>query len=234
MFSKKTVKYLLAIAVAAALPLSSFFILRSISDGRIHMPAHYRVDRVDSSRDADGKVVYDTVFHRVKELTLTNQLGKEVSLNKDLKGKILVVDFIFTSCRSVCPRLTDRMRLIQKSYIKKNPDWVQFISISVDPEHDSVEALRAYADRYQADHDRWWFLTGDRDKIFDYARNELGLSLQPSDGNPGMLDHSEKFVLIDTARYIRGYFNGLDIVDDRKIADDISILTMEKIKKKKQ
>lgn len=227
MSTKKNKKYLLGLALAALFPIALYVIVRSLSDGRVKIPAHFRPDSIDSSI-VKGEMKYDTVFHKVKELTLTNQVGQTVSLNKDLKGKILVVNFIFTHCTTVCPKLTENMGIVQKAFLKKNPDFVQFISITVDPWRDSVPVLRKYADAYHADHDRWWFLTGDSEKIFDYARNELGLSIQPSDAAKGMFDHSDRFVVIDTARQIRGYFNGNDMRDLKTIADDIIILTMEK------
>jgi protein SCO1/2 len=233
MRSKKTIKYIIGIAVAAALPLSLYFIMRSLSDGRVKIPAFYRAERVDSSMQ-EGVMTYDTTFHKVKDVQLTNQLGKKISLNQDLRGKILVVNFIFTSCPTVCPRLTNSMKMIQKAFIKKNPDLVQFLSISVDPARDSVAALRAYANRFDADHDRWWFLTGDSKSIFDYAQNELGLTLQPADANDGAFDHSRQFVLIDTARNIRGYYDGFEAAETKQLADDIIILSMEKKKKKKK
>jgi len=226
----KTLKYITGIAVAAVVPLSFFFVTRHFSDGRLPIPGYYRPDKITKTI-INGKTVYDTTFHKVKDITLTNQLGKTVSLNRDLKGKVLVIDFIFTTCPTVCPRLSANMREIQKAYIKKNPDLVQFISISVDPKRDTVQALRAYADRFNADHDRWWFLTGDSKAIFDYAQNELGLTLQPSDANDGAFDHSVKMVLIDTARNIRGFFNGMDRAETKKIADDIYILSIEKHRK---
>ena len=227
---KKTIKYLIGIAVAIVVPLSFFFITRQFSDGKLKIPAYYRPDKI-TKVIKDGKTTYDTTFHKLKELTLTNQLGQKVSLNKDLKGKILVIDFIFTTCPTVCPRLSANMKDIQKAYIKKNPELVQFISISVDPKRDTVQALRAYADRFNADHDRWWFLTGDSKTIFDYAQNELGLTLQPSDANDGAFDHSVQMILVDTARNIRGYFNGMDKAETKKVADDIYILNVEKRKK---
>jgi len=229
MSAKKSKKYLIGLAIAAVFPISLYLIMRSISDGRVKIPQHFRADTIDSTL-VDGKMQYDTAFHKVKELTLTNQLGREVSLNKDLKGKILVVNFIFTNCPTVCPKLTHNMGIVQKAFLKKNPDFVQFISITVDPWRDSVPVLRKYADANNADHDRWWFLTGNSEKIFDYARNELGLSIQPSDAAKDMYDHSEKFVLIDTARQIRGYFNGNDMRALKTIADDVIILSMEKKK----
>lgn len=228
MSSNKTIKFILGIMIAAAVPLSFFFITRHFSDGKLKIPAYYRPEKINSSI-VDGKKVNDTIFHQVKDLQLTNQLGKQISLNKDLKGKILVIDFIFTSCPTVCPRLSANMNEIQKAYIKKNPDLVQFISISVDTKRDSVPALRAYANRFNADHDRWWFCTGNKDSIFDYAKNELGLNLDYAD-TPDDFVHSQQMVLLDTARNIRGYFDGLDRKATGKIADDIYILNIEKRK----
>jgi len=219
------IKCLIAISIAAAVPLLFFFVTPS---AKLNIPPYYRPEQI-ISRMEKGKTVRDTLFHQVKDITLTNQLGQKVSLNKDLKGKVLVIDFIFTTCPSVCPRLSANMKELQKAYIKKNPEMVQFISISVDPDRDSVEALRAYANRYDADHDRWWFLTGNKDSIFDYAKNELGLLLENADV-PGDFVHSQKMILIDTARNIRGYFDGLDKAQTKKIADDIYILNVEKRK----
>lgn len=230
MKQNKTIKYIIGIAVAMVLPLSFFYITRYFSDGKLKIPPYYRVERIDKVIE-NGKPVADTVYHKVKDITLTNQLGQLVSLNNDLKGKVLVIDFIFTSCPSVCPQLSANMKDLQKAYIKKNPDLVQFISISVDPQRDSVPALRAYADRYNADHDRWWFLTGSKDSIFYYAKNELGLILNDADV-PGDFVHSQQFVLLDTARHIRGYFDGLDKRETQKIADAIYILNVEKKKKR--
>ncbi len=228
----KKFKFRVGIAVAVGLLLSFYFIAVNLSHGKLKIPGKYRAETINSTV-VDGKKQYDTVFHKVAPLTLTNQLGKTVNLNEDAKGKILVVDFIFTTCNSICPRMTSGMKMLQKSFIKKNPEIVQFISISVDPARDSVLALREYADKYQADHDRWWFLTGERDVIFNYARNELGLSLNDGDVQGDMI-HSSKLVLLDTARNIRGYYDGLDTMALRQIADDIVILTMEKSKKKKR
>ncbi|MFT4062629.1 MAG: SCO family protein [Edaphocola sp.] len=229
MAANKTLKYFTGIAVAAIVPLSLFFVARHFSDGKIKMPAYYRPDSVQQIQ-VNGKMANDTFFHRAKGITLTNQLGQKVDLNTDLKGKILVVDFMFTTCKSVCPNLSANMKDLQQAYSKKNPDLVQFISISVDPARDSVPVLRAYADRYTAEHDRWWFLTGNKDSIFDYAKNELGLLLTEADVS-GDVVHSGKMVLLDTARNIRGYFDGTDKAQTKLIADDIYILSVEKRKK---
>jgi len=227
---KKIIRYILGLTVACLLPLSLYFIARHYSSGKILLPHYYRIDRIDSVEEG-GTKVYDTTYHQVRDLKGQNQLGEHVSLNQDLKGKALVVDFIFTTCRSTCPMLSASMQMLQKSYAKKLPEWVQFVSVSVDPGRDSVPALRAYANQYTKEHDKWWFMTGNRDSIFNYAKNELGLILSEAD-EPDAMMHSNKLVLIDSSRYIRGYYDGLDTMAMRQLADDIAILYLEKKPKK--
>lgn len=244
MKKKKSFKYLIGLFIAIILPIGLYFLMKNFSDqgGKVKMPEHYRIENI-YSKTVNGKEIQDTVYHRVKDLELKNQLGNTVSLNKDLEGKILVIDFIFTHCTTICPLLTKNMselvdiafaRRMVKNYSYPTSEKVQFISITVDPWRDSVEVLRNYADKFNADHDRWWFLTGSPEAIFDYARNELGLTLQESDAAKGMYDHSDKFVLLDTQRQIRGYFKGDDDNELRALADAVILLTMEKKNKDKE
>jgi protein SCO1/2 len=196
------------------------------------MPKYYLIDSIEN-KQVNGKTVTDTFYHRVGDLVLTNQLGQTVSLNKMLKGKILVFDLFFTGCTATCPKLTANMRLLQKSF-KKDPKKeesldtiVQFISITVNPERDSFPLLRSYADHYHVNPDNWWFLTGDKKTIYNFARHQLGITTGPGDGGADDFIHSDKFVLVDKDRYIRGYFNGTEDTDAQKVADDIVLLTME-------
>lgn len=227
----------MGLAVALLLPLSFYFIVSELSKGKVKMPGHYGIEKVDTRKTGE-KVYLDTVYHQVNDLTLTNQLGEKVSINKDLAGKMVVIDLFFTNCPSICPQLTEHMKLLQKGF-KKDPKKeasldtiVQFVSITVNPERDSFQALRTYADRAGANHDHWWFLTGDKKTIYQFIRNELGILTGPGDGGVDDFIHSEKFVLLDRDRYIRGYYNGLNDTDVRKCADDIVLLTLEKKKKK--
>jgi protein SCO1 len=239
--NKTKKKYIIGIAVAFLLPLSFYWIAASlvtkaVKEKKIHLPFYYIADRVDSTTK-EGKTQYDTVFHQVKDVRLTNQLGQLVSLNNDLKDKILVVDFFFTNCGTICPRLTRNMALLQRAFRKterrSNDTIMQLISVTVNPERDSFPVMRAYANRYNANHDRWWFLTGSKKDIYDYARNELHVSVQPGDGGADDFIHTEKIVLLDKERYIRGYYNGLDSIDMKRCADDIVLLSMQKNKKNK-
>ena len=230
-------KYLIGIAVAFGLPLFCYLIVSALSKNAIHPPKHFIVDSVDV-KTVDGKKQTDTIYHKVSDLRLTNQLGESVSIDSDLKGKILVFDFFFVSCPTICPRLTANMGMLQNAFRKIRrkesslDTVVQFISITVNPSNDSFQRLRAYADKHGANHDKWWFLTGDKKVIYNFARNELFVTVAPGDGGPEDFIHTEKMVLVDHNRNIRGYYNGLDTMDVRKGADDIVLLTLEKEKKK--
>lgn len=130
------------------------------------------------------------------------------------------------------------MKPLQKSFKKDSKKQtsldtvVHLISITVDPERDSFPALRAYADRFGANHDHWWFLTGDKKTIYDFARNELQLPVGPGTGGADDLVHSERLVLIDKDRDVRGYYNGMDEKEAKQCADDIVLLTLERKHKK--
>ncbi len=239
MSKKNGSKFIWGLAVAFVLPLSFFMIAKVLSKDKIHLPSRYGVERIDSTM-ADGKLLTDTVYHKLADVSLTNQLGEAVSLNKELAGRILVVDFFFVNCPSVCPRLTGNIGMLQKAF-RKNPkvengldNSVHFVSITVDPAHDTFQALRAYADRFAVNHDHWWFLTGDKQAIYNFARNELKLAVGPGDGGAEDFIHTEKLVLIDANRNIRGYYDGLDTVEIKRCADDIVLLTMEKEKPARQ
>lgn len=234
--STKT-KLFLAIAVTLLVPLSFFIKAQWEGVGHIPLPGYYVSEKI-LTKSVDGKLQKDTIFHRIADIVLTNQLGAQVLLNNDLKGKILVINFIYTSCPSVCLKLTSNIKLLQRAFRKdpkkklKMNDEAQLISITVDPERDSFQALRKYADRFNVDHDHWYFLTGDKDAIYNFARNELAVSVQPEEQGAKDFIHTQKVVVVDKDRYIRGYYDGLDSAALEKCAYDISLLSMEKKRKK--
>ena len=140
----------------------------------------------------------------------------------------MVIDFFFTRCPSVCPRLAKSMKRLQDSFVK-NDSIVQFISISIDPQHDSVPELRKFADRYNVNHDTWWFVTGDKKEIYDFALHELKASVADSDIDTAFI-HTENFFLLDSSRIVRGWYNGFDTVKQEKLVRDIPLLMLEKDK----
>lgn len=224
-------KFFLGLAVAVVLPLSFYIIAKALKKDKIVMPRYYIADRVDSQEVA-GKMTYDTVFHKTAELQAINQFGDQIGINKDLNGRILVVNFFFTTCPSVCPQLTRNMKMLQNAFrptpMKKNDKAVHFVSITVDPGRDTAQALFDYAKRYKADMNSWWFLTGDKKALYNYARHELHVVAPEGDGGADDFIHSQQLVLIDADRNVRGYYNGLDSLEVGKCAYDIGQLNMEK------
>lgn len=221
-------KALLGLLLALVMPFAGYFIVKYYSENTVHMPRRYFTPDSVVVSEKNGKTVTDTIWHKVKNIEFTNQLGKKVSLD-DLKGKILVVDFFFTRCPSICPGLARSMKRLQDSF-KKNDSIVHFISISVDPEHDSVPQLRKFADRYNANHDSWWFVTGDKKDIYDFALNELKAGLADTQVDSAFI-HTENFFLLDSSRVVRGWYNGFDTVKLAKLVRDIPLLMLEKDKK---
>ena len=223
---------LMAVLLVILVPLTAYFIIKGKSSTAIQMPRHYLPDTI-LTVTKKGKKTEDTVWHRVKDFTLTNQLGQEVSLS-DLRGKVIVADFFFTSCPTICPGMTVNMKKLAESVHsgkrvgdRTNKD-VHFLSFSVDPERDSVPELKAWADRFQINPDQWWLLTGDKKTIYDFALEELKLGLVDGEGVDSNFVHSDRFVLLDTNRQVRGYYGGLDTAALARLSSDMILLTMEK------
>lgn len=218
-------------AIALFIPLVSYWWVKQASDHATVIPNHYFPDTVISHIEK-GKMVDDTVWHRIANFKLVNQLGDTVDLYS-LKGKLIVMDFFFTSCRSTCPQLTQHMVKMQQSFAKGGdamsvPDSsiVQFISFSVDPETDSVARLKKYADRFEIDPGNWWLLTGSRDTIYNYAFQELKVDrFDTTPVNPDFV-HTTRFVLIDKNFNVRGFYNGLDSTSLDKLSKDIGLLML--------
>lgn len=149
------------------------------------------------------------VLGQVADFRLTERSGKEISL-QDLKGKPWIADFIFTRCAGICPMMSGHMRKLQDS-LKKND--IRFVSFSVDPEYDNVERLKEYAARFQADPEKWFFLTGDKKVIFNLSLKSFYLGV--GDVAPGeeaapdqVVTHSSRFALVDADGAVRGYYDG--------------------------
>jgi protein SCO1/2 len=230
-------KALLAIALAVVIPLASYLVVKRYADDTSFIPPRYHYDTV-ITKVQNGIQVTDTIWHSVKNITLQNQLGKSVSLS-DASGKILVVDFFFTHCVSICPKLTANMKRLQLALKAKDPKklvdtpFVQFLSLTVDPERDSAAQLKKYADRFNINHDTWWMLTGDKKTIYDFGMNEVKLGVPDPNGVDSNFIHSEYMVLLDRDRVVRGYYDGLDTMALSKLGEDIVFLMLEKDKKPK-
>ena len=227
-------KALLALCIAILLPVVSYLVLKHYSDDASIMPRRYYDDSV-ITKMVNGKETSDTAWHRVRNITLTNQLGNTVSLDS-LHGKVIIADFFFTRCPSICPYLTRNMKRLQDGLKLKDDTkrvdttFVQFLSFSVDPERDSADVLKKYADRYGVNPDVWWLLTGPKKRIYDFALTELKMGLQDGGNADSNFIHSEKMILLDKDRVVRGYYNGLDTTELSRMGNDIVLLMLEKDK----
>jgi protein SCO1/2 len=226
-------KALLALCVAIVIPLVFYMIA---SHYGVDMPRRYFPDSV-VTKMKDGKEMTDTLWHKVRNVSLVNQLGEPVSLDQD-SGKVIVIDFFFTHCASICPILTHNIKRLQDG-LKLQDDmkridtsFVRFLSFSVDPVRDSAPVLKKYADRYGVNSDVWWLLTGEKKTIYDFALNELKLGLQDSVSVDSNFVHTDFVTLLDKDRVVRGYYHGTDTAAMTKLADDIVFIMLEKDKKK--
>jgi protein SCO1 len=199
------------------------------SQNIVSIPRYYIFERVDTVFK-DGKTRYDSVFHTVRDFELTNQFGEQVKLS-DLKGKMVVINFFFTSCPAICPKMTANLKTLQEAF-DKSDTLIQILSLTVDPARDTVAALKHYADKHQINPDNWMMLTGDKKELYDLARNEFYVSVTQGDGGPDDFVHSEKVVLLDKERHIRGYYNGLDSSAMSKLAYDAATINIAKDRKK--
>lgn len=218
--------------LAILLPLVSYFIVKRKSEHAIVMPPHYLPDTVVTVTKK-GKNVKDTVWHQVSDFALTNQENKPVSWDS-LKGKIVIADFFFTRCPTICPGLTRNMKRLQGSITNaqrvgdKTNSQVHFLSFSIDPERDSVEQLKKWADRFQINPEQWWLLTGNKKMIYDLIIHEMKIPVDDGMGVDTNFMHTDHFVLIDSSRHVRGYYHGLDSASLAKLSEDLVLLTLEK------
>lgn len=213
----------------------SYLLVKRASDDAIEMPRRFYSDSV-AEKVVNGKQYSDTIWHHVTNFHGVNQLGEPVSLN-DIRGKVIVLDFFFTHCPSICPGMTRSMKRLQdmmKSSSRENvtdTPMVHFISVSIDPERDSAAALKKYADHYGVNPDVWWLMSGDKKATYRFGINEMKLTVIDGNGVDTLFDHSPRFVLLDRDHLVRGYYNGLDSAAMYKLSQDIVYLSLERDKR---
>jgi protein SCO1/2 len=169
------------------------------------------------------------VFGQVPHFRLTERSGAAVT-EADLKDKVSVVNFIYTSCPDTCPLQSAEIRDLQDGFAETSA--VRFFSITVDPQRDTPEVMKKYARRFKADPERWLFLTGNKDAIHRLAQEGFRLSAaeipqahRPSSGATHA--HSPRFVLVDRKAQIRGYYSSTDKEALARLRRDLERLVHE-------
>ncbi len=189
--------------VFSAITLTAFYsVLKPKKSLPIYNPLDVNPEMVDSTIQHIG------FNHTIADFSFTNQNGKTIT-QKDYKGKIYVADFFFTTCQSICPKMTNNMVWLQNQL--KNNSKVLLLSHSVTPDIDSVSVLKEYALRKGVIDSKWNLVTGNKKDIYFIARKSY---LAVKTGKPSELYdmvHTENFVLVDAKRQVRGFYDGTNL-----------------------
>jgi protein SCO1/2 len=166
--------------------------------------------------------------HKIGEFSFTNQDEKNIGL-KDVKGKVFVAEYFFTTCQTICPRMNDQMQRVQAAF--KEETNFRILSFTVNPEVDTVEQMKRYAQEHNAITGKWHFLTGEKTKLYEAARKYFFLLKKSEVENQGDVGsdfiHTNNFVLIDKEQRIRGYYDGTNPKEVDKMINDAKLILKE-------
>ncbi|MBP1222223.1 SCO family protein [Flavobacterium sp. 1355] len=212
-------KFFIVLILFSVVTISLFYsALKPQKTLPIYNPADVNPELVDST------VQYKSKYHTIADFSFVNQNGETIT-QKDYEGKIYVADFFFTTCGSICPKMSTNLVEVQKAVLN-NPK-VMLLSHTVFPEVDSVSVLKAYAIKYGVVDSKWNLVTGDKKQIYTMARKSY---LAVKQGRPDQLYdmvHTENFVLVDQKRRVRGFYDGTDKEDIKRLLEDIDFLCKE-------
>ena len=187
------------------------------------------INPVDLSEEmVDPELLRIGYGHTIGDFSFKDQTG-QLFTQKQLKGKVFVAEYFFTTCGTICPKMNVQMQRVQEAF---NSNYkVQILSFTVNPEVDTVEQMQRYANEHGADAKQWHFLTGEKDKLYDLARKSFFV-LKPAEAeNQGDVGsdfiHTNNFVLVDQKMRIRGYYDGTSIKEVDKLIHDIEHLLEE-------
>ena len=184
----------------------------------IYQPSMVNYELVDSTLQHVKK------FHKIDPFSMTNQNGNRIT-ERDYLGKIYVADFFFTTCPSICPKMTANMGHLQNEFLQ-DPQ-VKFLSYSVTPQIDSVAQLKKYALEKGVVDSKWNLVTGDKKEIYTLARKSYLAVKEDVNAGPYDMVHTENFILVDPEQRIRGFYDGTDLEAMQSLIADISILKEE-------
>jgi protein SCO1/2 len=209
----------LVLFVFSAVTISLFYsALKPKKTLPIFNPADVNPELVDSTMQ------YKSKYHTIADFSFVNQNGDTIT-QKDYDGKIYVADFFFTTCGSICPKMTANLADVQKAVLD-NPK-VKLLSHTVFPETDSIPVLKAYAVKNGVVDSKWNLVTGDKKEIYTMARKSyLAVKLGRPDQLYDMV-HTENFILVDQKRRVRGFYDGTKKEDIQKLIEDINFLCTE-------
>ena len=218
-FLYKYRKFFIVLIVFSVVTISLFYsALKPQKTLPIYNPADVNPELVDST------VQYKSKYHTIADFSFVNQNGDTIT-QQNYEGKIYVADFFFTTCGSICPKMSTNLTEVQKAVLN-NPK-VMLLSHTVFPEVDSVSVLKAYAVKYGVVDSKWNLVTGDKKEIYKMARKSyLAVKLGRPDQLYDMV-HTENFVLVDQKRRVRGFYDGTNKEEIKRLLEDIDFLSQE-------
>lgn len=166
----------------------------------------------------------DTIYHTIRPFSFINQ-DSQVVTNANFKDKIYVVDFFFTHCPTICPKVTKQMLRIYNKY--KDDDRIMQLAFSIDTRNDTVGRLKEYEIGLGVSSKKWHFVTGQLDSIYSIAADYYSIAKQDPD-SPGGFNHSGRLILVDTKQRVRSFCDGTDAKDVDRFMTDIDVLLNEK------
>lgn len=176
-------------------------------------------------KNENGKTTYDTLFTQIPPFSFINQNGDTIT-DEHYKNKVYIADFFFTTCPSICPKMTNTLNLVQEKL--KGEKNFAILSHSIDPEYDQPEVLLSYAKKNNANTDIWNFVTGDKETIYDLCENYYMAYAKKDSLAEGGYVHSGFLILIDKNKYVRGAYDGTRPELADSIAADVKLLLQEK------
>lgn len=219
MVLKRLIPVFLVLLIFTAGALISAHLLNTSKKLKIFNPADVNPSLVDSSLRNISR------YHRIADFELINQDGDTIT-SRNFEGKIYVADFFFTTCPSICPKMSSQMQRVHEKFIEN--DQVMILSHTVMPEADSVPVLAEYANRYNADSNKWMFVTGEKKRIYELARKSYFAVNDSGNGDEHDFIHTENFILVDKNKRIRGFYDGTSEDDVDRLMEEIEILLAEK------
>ncbi len=156
-------------------------------------------------KEVNGEVVKDTIYHTIRDFAFVDQDSNLVT-NETFSDQIYVADFFFTSCPTICPLMKQQMLRVYEAY--ENESEVAILSHTIDPKHDTVAVLKDFAEKLGVKTEKWHFVTGNKDSIYDIGETSYLVVANEDENAPGGYIHSGAFLLVDKQRRIRGVYDG--------------------------
>ena len=213
----------LAVLFAVCIPIGYFLIKpKTHKDLPIINPIDVQEEMVDPEMLRIGQ------GHTIGNFSFQNQDNKTIN-QREIEGKVFVAEYFFTTCKSICPIMNQQMKRVQLAF-KDNPNF-KILSFTVDPEVDSVEQLKRYANSLNAVKNQWHFLTGKKEDLYGVARKSFFVLKPAEAANQGDVGsdfiHTNNFVLVDQKKRIRGYYDGTSKKEVTQLIRDINQLFEE-------